>query len=294
MIKLECDSVPRSIRVSTASMCRLLEVSRSGYQAWLVRAPSMRSSCDNELGLSIERIFRKSHDRYGAPRVHAMLRREGVQVARKRVARLMRREGLCGQLRVRRRRVAVTKLVDSLGPNLLARQFAPALQSGRDRAWVADFTYLGTAEGWLYLAIVLDLASRRIVGWGTARSLEQEVSITALRSAILTRHPASGLLHHADRGSQYVSNDYRDLLSSCGATESWSRRGDCWDNAVAESFFATLKTELRSKSRRWRMRAEARAEIVEYLAWYNNERLHSSLGYETPTAYEEKMLKRAS
>lgn len=275
-------------------MCRLLRVSRSGYSAWLVRTPSIRTKSDTELGIVIERIFRTSHGRYGAPRVHAMLRRDGVKVGRKRVARLMRLRGLSGQLRARRRRVAVTKLVEPLGANILARRFAPTLQGGQDRRWVADFTYLATTEGWLYLAIVLDLASRRIVGWGTARSLEQDVSIMALRSAILTRHPASGLLHHADRGSQYVSNEYRRLLHSCGADESWSRRGDCWDNAVAESFFATLKTELRSKTHRWQTRAAARAEIVEYLCWYNDERLHSSLGYETPTMYEQKMLKRAS
>jgi putative transposase len=294
VIRAECDSVPRCIRASTASMCRLLQVSRSGYQAWLVRTPSVRNNSDAKLGTVIEGIFRTSHRRYGAPRVHAVLRQDGVRVGRKRVARLMRLGGLSGQLRARRRRVAVTKLVEPLGANVLARRFAPALQGGQDRKWVADFTYLATIEGWLYLAIVLDLASRRIVGWGTAKSLDQDVSITALRSAILTRHPASGLLHHADRGSQYVSNAYRELLHSCGASESWSKRGDCWDNAVAESFFATLKTELRSKSRRWQTRAAARAEIVEYLRWYNDERLHSSLGYETPTTYEQNMFKRAS
>lgn len=270
-------------------MCRVLHVSRSGYQAWLVRTPSIRNESDAELAIVIDRIFGQSHRRYGVPRVHAMLRREGVRVGRKRVARLMRLGGLSGQLRARKRRVAVTKLVEPLGPNVLARRFAPALQGGQDRKWVADFTYLATIEGWLYLAIVLDLASRRIVGWGTAKSLDQDVSISALRSAILTRHPASGLLHHADRGSQYVSNDYREVLSSCGAIESWSRRGDCWDNAVAESFFATLKIELRSKNHRRQTRAAARAEIVEYLRWYNDERLHSSLGYETPTIYEQKM-----
>lgn len=285
---------------SVRMMCRALRVSPSGYYAWRVRIGSgletARSGADRLLGREILAAFNASRRRYGTPRVHAMLKAHGRRVSRRRVARLMREQGLRGVSRRRRR-------FDCIRPprfgvpdakNLLGRRFSPAIYGARDRAWVADFTFLRTGEGWLYLAVVVDLWSRRIVGWATGPRREPQLTSSALRSAVITRNPTPGLLHHVDRGIEYVSSDYRLVVSSSAMIESWSRPGNCLDNAVVESLFATIKTELRTRERRWVNRAEARTEVVDYISWYNSERLHSALQYRSPAAYEAEAIATAS
>lgn len=274
-------------------MARVLGVSRSGFYAWQQRPPSARAQAEVGLLQTIRAIFQRSRGTYGAPRIHATLRQGGSVVGRHRVARLMRRAALSGRLRRRYRYTSVLPRRLLTIPNRLARQFAPQAYR-RDQAWAADLTYLRTAEGWLHLAVLLDLASRRVVGWATAATLEHTLPIAALRQALYRRQPARGLLHHSDRGFQYTSHDYQQLLAAAGATLSYSRPANCWDNAVVESFFATLKTELRVGTTRWRTRADARAAIVTYLDWYNAERLHSALHYRSPRQYEEEVFSLAS
>lgn len=280
-------------------MCRVLSVSPSGYYAWRERMSSgretNRSRSDRLLSREIVAVFKKERSVYGSPRIHRALRARGRRVGRSRVARLMVRLGIRGVSRVSRRIdcVRYPRFTVRDGENRLARRFSPELHGERNRAWVGDFTFLRTLEGWLYVAIVLDLSSRRIVGWATGPRREPQLTISALTSAILTRSPIPGLLHHVDRGIEYTSTDYRHLISASGMIESWSRPGNCLDNAVVESFFATMKTELRTRARRW-TRAEARAAIVDYITWYNSERLHSALNYRSPMAYEAESISSAS
>jgi putative transposase len=288
VIAAQCDSYP------IGRLCRWLQVARSGFYAWQARQPGPRQRADAALAQTIQVVFAHHRGRYGAPRVHQVLRQAGIRVARKRVARLMRAQGLSGRLRRRWRHASLLPRRLLRIPNRLARRFAPSPRRRCNRVWVADLSYLRTADGWLYLAVVLDLASRKVVGWATGATLAQTIALAALRMALHTRRPAPGLLHHADRGYQYTSADYRLLVRRHGARLSYSRPRNCWDNAVAESFFASLKTELRSRQTRWRTRAEARAAIIEYLTWYNEERLHSSLGYRSPTHYEAEVLCSAS
>ncbi len=277
-----------------------MRVSPSGFYVWRHRASSgfetARSRSDRLLGREIVRVFRSARIKYGSPRVHQALKDRGERVSRRRVARLMREQGLRGLSRLPRRIdcIKTPRFGVQYGKNLLGRRFSPALYTRRDQAWVGDFTFLRTSEGWLFLAIVLDLWSRRIVGWATGPKREPQLTISALRSAVLTRKPKAGLIHHVDRGIEYMSVDYRSLVSSSLMIESWSRPGNCLDNAVIESLFATIKTELRTHERRWRTRSEARAEIVDYIGWYNSERLHSALRYRSPAAYEAEELASAS
>ena len=269
-------------------MCRVLEVAASGYYAWETRsAPSARAIADERLLLNIRRSHRASDETYGAPRVLRDLRDDGLRVGQKRIARLMRRAGLVG-----RRPRSFVRTTDSnhahpTAPNLLARQFdvnAVAI----NRVWVSDITYVPTHEGWLYLAIVLDLASRRVIGWAMRASLETELALAALRMALAARQAAPGLIHHSDRGVQYAGHEYQSLLAVHGFQPSMSRRGDCWDNAVAESFFATLELELIARHT-WRTRKEARLSIFTYIeTWYNRKRRHSTLGYVSPITYEQQ------
>jgi len=269
-------------------MCRVLEVSTSGFYAAQQRVPSAHTRRDEQLLVQIRAAHQQSHRRYGAPRVHVALTHEGAHVGKKRVARLMQRDGLRG--RRARRFVHTTDSThgEPIAPNTLARQFDVRTVAAPDRVWTSDITYVPTREGWLYLAVILDLASRRVVGWAIRRTLDRELTVAALQMALLHRQPLPGVLHHSDRGTQYASTEYRTALRTHGLTASMSRRGDCWDNAVAESFFATFKVELVYETD-WATRDAATRDIFEFIeVWYNRERRHSSLGYCTPVEYEEK------
>ena len=270
-------------------MCRVLEVTRSAFYAWRTREPSARARKDQRLRIEVRVIHRETKGRYGSPRIHSELQSRGERVSRKRVARLMRLEGLRGK---KKRRFRVTTNSDHtypVAPNVLDRKFAVEDIPGRDRVWVADITYVPTREGWLYLAVVLDLASRLVVGWSMGETLESKLAIDALDSALKRRKPPPGLLHHSDRGVQYASNEYRELLEEQKAVVSMSRKGNCWDNAVAESFFATVEIEL-IEDADWQTRSEARSAIFQFMeVWYNRYRRHSSLGYLTPAEFDKRL-----
>jgi transposase InsO family protein len=271
-------------------MCRVLAVSRAGFYATQRRAPSARAQRDQALRLKVREVHRKSRRRYGAPRVHAELQAQGEAVAKKRVARLMQEDGLVGRRPRRFVRTTDSRHADPVAPNVLDRQFGVAQVVGPDRVWVSDITYVPTREGWLFLAIVLELASRRVIGWAMRETLDAELALAALRMALADRRPGPGLLHHSDRGSQYTGGAYQELLAAHGIVASMSKKGDCWDNAVAESFFATLEVELILEAD-WDTRDAARQAIFAYIeTWYNRERRHSSLGYRSPVAYEAEVL----
>jgi transposase InsO family protein len=271
-------------------MCRILSVSPAGFYAWLTRAPSARAIADERLMLNIRVAHDQSEETYGAPRIRHDLRDAGLAVGTKRVARLMRRAGLRGTPQPRRRpRTTDSVHAHPVAPNVLDRQFGVTGLRRLNRIWVSDLTYVPTRAGWLYLAIVLDLASRRVVGWAMGPSLEVELALGALRMAIGARRPAPGLLHHSDRGSQYTCAEYAAVLAARGMVASMSRKGDCWDNAVAESFFATLERELIVRHD-WRTHGEARQAIFAYIETrYNRVRRHSALGYVSPAAYERQL-----
>lgn len=266
-----------------ALMCRVLEVSRAGFYAWCKRPASRRALEDQRLRLEVSAIHAESRRSYGSPRVHMELRERGRRVGRKRVARLMRTAGLRGRMPRRFRRTTDSGHAMAIRDNLLARRFAVAQANF---GWVADITYLWTLEGWLYLAVILDLFSRRVVGWSMSERLEKKLALDALSTALAERQPRSGLIHHSDRGSQYASHEYQQLLASYGLLSSMSRKGNCWDNAVAESFFATLKIELAYQAR-WSTRAQARNDVFEYIeVFYNRRRRHSALGFRCPDEFE--------
>ena len=268
-------------------LCRVLAVARSAYYAWARRGVSARARADEQLATQIAAVHARSRRTYGAPRVHAALRAQGVRCARKRVARLMRAAGLVGCHRRRRARTTVADPTHAPAPNLVARDFtAPA----PDRLWLGDITYLATGEGWLYLAVLLDAHSRRVVGWAMADHLRAELALDALAMALRARRPAAGLVHHTDRGSQYTAAAYQEALAARGLVCSMSRSGDCLDNAMAESFFATFKAELVA-DQQWPTRAAARTAIFEWLeVFYNRQRCHSALAYRSPVAHEEHVL----
>jgi transposase InsO family protein len=269
-------------------MCRVLAVARSGFYAWGRRRPSARAQTDARLRVQSRAIHAASQRRYGRPRIHRELRAQGTRVSAKRVGRLLQAEGLWGKRA--RRFVVTTRSAGRSGlPNRIGRHFAVA-QTPRNRVWVADATACWTGEGWLYLAGVLDLASRRVVGWAAGARLDQALAATALERALTLRQPAPGLVHHSDQGTVYLGGSYQGLLARHGCVVSCSRRGDGWDNAVMESFFATLKTELVHDAT-WRTRAQATTELAAYLdGWYNYERRHSSLDYLSPVEYERQHL----
>jgi len=270
-------------------MCRVLDVCRSGYYAWLKRTPSARALRNERLQVEVRAIHRQSRGTYGSPRICEELRERGERVSRKRIACLMRLEGIQGKKRKRVRRTTDSSHSQLIAQNLLERRFSVQSVEGIDRVWVSDITYVPTREGWLYLAVVLDLASRMVVGWAMGSSLESGLATAALEMALGRRSPGEGLLHHSDRGVQYASWEYQERLALCGAVASMSRKGNCWDNAVAESFFATLEVEL-IEDADWRTRQEARAAIFEYIeVWYNRQRRHSSLGYLSPAEYERRL-----
>jgi putative transposase len=269
---------------SVALSCRVVGVSRAGFYAWRDRPPSARARADAELTRVIHRLHDESRGTYGSPRLHADLQAAGRRCGRKRVARLMRQVGLAGCHRRRRRpRTTLADPAARPAPNLVQRAFNPLAP---DQLWLADITYLPTGEGWLYLAAVLDAFSRRVVGWAMADHLRTELVLDALDMALGTRRPAAGLVHHSDRGCQYTSLAFRRRLQAAGLVPSMSRVANCWDNAVAESFFATLKGELVDRQP-WPTRTAARSAIFDYIeGFYNRQRRHSTLGYLSPAAYE--------
>jgi putative transposase len=269
---------------SVAALCRVLGVSRQGYYAYAKRPPSARTLADAGLQERVRDAFEGSRQRYGSPRVLRELRRKGVPASKRRVERAMRGQGLYA--RRGGRFMATTKADPShaVEANLLAREFVANRPNER---WVTDITYIWTDEGWCYLAAILDLYSRAVVGWALSTSLSTELPLAALDMAVKRRRPGAGLLHHSDRGCQYTSAEYRAALAEFGVTVSMSRKGNCWDNAVAESFFATLKKEL-VHTRSWRSRLAVRTELFEYIeVFYNRRRLHSALDYQTPAEVDD-------
>ena len=266
-------------------MCRLLAVSRSGFHEWRDRAPSARAIEDERLTVRIRSFHALSGRRYGSPRIWRDLREAGERIGENRVARLMRRAGLEALRRRKRRPIDEGVRPEcAIAGNVLDRQFAA---SAPNEKWVADFTYIDTAEGWLYLAVVLDLFSRRIVGWSMRAEMTAQLVMDALTMALWRRGRPIELLHHSDQGSQYASEDFQRLLAHHGIACSMSRKGDCWDNAAVESFFASLKKEHVYTKSRYRTREEARADLFEYIeGFYNSKRRHSTLGQVSPAEFE--------
>jgi transposase InsO family protein len=264
--------------------CELLEVSRAAYYANRADSPSTRQLVDQELTEHIRQAHQASKGRYGAPRIHAQLRRDGHRHGRKRIARLLRAAGLHGRTPRRFKRTTIADPAAAARADLVRRDFAVDAAAVNTR-WCGDITYIWTWEGWLYLATVIDIASRRIVGFAMAEHLRAELVCDALTNAIAARDPAPGVIFHADRGCQYTSSDYATLAGDLAVRLSTGRTGQCWDNALAESFFASLKGECLDLQP-WPTRAGARRATVDYIAWYNGTRLHSALGYQTPDEYE--------
>jgi transposase InsO family protein len=266
-------------------MCRLLGVSKSGFYAWRGRPESARSRGDARLAVDIAAVHKRSRGRYGSPRVHAELQARGIGVGRKRVERLMREQGLCARPRRRFRKTTDSQHSNPIAPNLLERNFDA---SAPNQAWVTDVTYVSTHEGWLYLAVIVDLYARRVVGWAASEANDTTLALAALSMAVARRRPPPGLVHHSDRGSPYASAEYRRALAVEGIVASMSRKGDCWDNAVAESFFSTLKIEL-VHEQQYATPAAAVTSIGDYIqSFYNPERRHSHLGYLSPIEFELK------
>ena len=267
-------------------MCRVLDVSPAGYYAWRSRPESSRSVANRELEENIKRAHRDSHERYGSPRIHAELKTQGYSASRGRIERQMRFHGIRAIMaRPRRCRTTDSGHDFPIAPNLIGRNFSAAM---RNQIWLADITYVDTGQGWLYLAAVLDLFSRRIVGWAMADHMRTELPLAALQMAIRDQRPGTGVIHHSDRGSQYASAEYRHKLHAASFRPSMSRKADCYDNAPMESFFHTLKTEL-IHCRQFATREEAEREIFAYIeGFYNQHRRHSAIGYISPVEMELK------
>lgn len=269
-----------------ARLCRQLGISRTGYCQWRKRAASERAMANATLDTRVAALHAGSGRSYGRPRIVLILREQGTPVSHERVRRSLLRQGLKPVYK-RPYRVTTNSGHDKpIAPNVLDRRF----DGWRfDQAWVGDITYLLTGEGWLYLACIIDLASRRIVGWSMSHRIKAELVCDALRSAYWRRKPAAGLIMHTDRGSQYASGSYRQLLKDYGMTPSMSRRANCWDNAAMESFFKTLKVE-RVHQVRYDTRAQARLDVVNWIeGFYNRSRLHSSIGYRSPVDVERSL-----
>lgn len=278
-------------RFPVGLMCKALGVSRSGYYAWQKRPESKRKRQDRNLKARIRQVHKESRGTYGSPRIHLELNDLGETCGRHRVARLMREDGLKAKVKKRYKATTDSKHNLPVAPNLLQRNFDPAAP---DQVWASDITYIWTAEGWLYLAVVLDLFSRSVVGWSMSRRIDRHLVMDALTMAIKRRSPARGLIHHSDRGVQYASADFQALLAKHGIRCSMSRKGDCWDNAAVESFFGTLKQE-EVFHRRYLSRQQARQSLFDYIElFYNRRRRHSTLGYLSPARYEETFLKLAA
>ncbi len=269
---------------SVKRACELLEVSRAAYYERRKEIPSVKELSDAELTTKITAIHKVSKGTYGSPRVHRELADQGVRTGKRRVARLMRWAGLEGRAKKRWRKTTIANPDAEAARDLIARNFA--VGGDFDSRYVGDITYIATWEGWAYLATVIDLASRRVVGWALADHMRTELVEDALKMAFVQRQPTPGLVFHSDRGCQYTSGDYAALANEHGVRLSVGRKGECWDNAVAESFFATIKREL-IDTRAWPTRSGLRRAIFEYIeGWYNTRRLHSSLNYMSPAKYE--------
>jgi putative transposase len=267
-------------------MCDALSVSPSGYYGWRSRPESPRKIANCELLSDIRRVHAQHRGRYGAPRIHAELRAEGQSVSRKRIERVMRRHGIRAHA-PRRYRVCTTDSKHSLpvAANLLDQNFTA---DRPDQIWLADITYIPTGEGWLYLAVILDLFTRKVVGWAMREHMRAELTMAALTMAIQRRRPGPGLVHHSDRGSQYAAGDYRKILQAAAITQSMSRKANCCDNAPMESFFGTLKTELVNQGD-YPNRDIARRDLFAYIeSYYNRQRIHSAIGYITPEQADRK------
>jgi transposase InsO family protein len=268
-----------------ALMCRVLQVTRQGFYAWQRRGPSRRKREEERLSTTIRAAFLQNHGRYGSPRVYLELRDEGHRTSRKRVARLMKQHGLVARRLRRFVNTTDSKHGYGVAPNRLNRDFTPAAPN---QVWATDITYVPTKQGWVYLAVVLDLYSRKVVGWSLQPYLDRRLVLTALQGAILARKPGPGLIHHSDRGVQYACEEYQRLLADAEIVPSMSRKANCWDNAVVESFFSTLKHELVHRCT-FASHAEARSAIFEYVeGFYNRRRRHSTLGYVSPAEYERR------
>jgi transposase InsO family protein len=271
-----------------------LDVSVAGFYAWASRPESERARANRKLVTTIRAIHAESRERYGSPRIHAELKSRGHDVGKNRVARLMSENGVEARGKRKFRKTADPQHDRPVADNLVARNFDV---SAPNQVWVTDITYIWTREGWLYLAAILDLFSRRVVGWATRESLHRDLTLDALSAALNNRNVRPGLVHHSDRGSQYASQEYQERLTANGIVCSMSRRGDCWDNAVAESFFATLKGELVAHED-FASRVDAEQALFEYIeVFYNRQRRHSSLSYATPAKFEsdfERALKLAA
>ena len=268
---------------SLKRMCRVLGVSRSGYYAWRQHSQSLRERANEALLAEIRAVYQLSRKTYGSPRIHAYLRRKGFFCGRHRVARLMHLNQIVARKAHRNHPMTTQQCPGAkTAPNLLNREFSASLPNQK---WMSDITYIDTAEGWLYLASILYLHSRLVVGWAMADQMDVSLVEKAWQMALLTRRPQAGLLHHSDRGSQYTSEAYQDHLDASQCTVSMSRTGNCYDNAVMESFFATLKAECATIQ--FKSKAEARTAIFEFIeGWYNRQRLHSSLDYLIPVEFE--------
>jgi putative transposase len=272
-------------------LCRVLQVSRSGYYAWKDRPPSRRAKEDAALTERIREIHGRSRGIYGYPRVHAELRSLGVRCSRKRVARLMRKNGLRGCMRGRKKRTTCRDPYATLAPDLVKRNFAAAAPN---KIWTADITYVATQEGFLYLAFILDIYSRRVVGWSMATHMRTELVVDALEMALWRRNPAAGLIHHTDRGAQYTALSFGKRLEEAGVVPSMGRAGSALDNAISESFVASLKTEL-LQGHRFPNREATKTAIFDYIeSFYNRSRRHSSLGYLSPSDYEQATMEEVA
>jgi transposase InsO family protein len=266
-------------------LCDVLGVSRSGFYAWRKRKPSCRATKRARLAAEIAAVHKKSKRRYGSPRIHRELREKGVRVSRKTIESVMREKGIVARHKRRFRRTTDSNHAHPIAPNLVARDFKP---TAPNQVWAGDVTYIATDEGWAYLAVLIDLFSRRVVGWAISETNDTELALAALSQAVRGRLVPVGLVHHTDRGSPYASADYRAALAARGMVASMSRKGNCWDNAPSESFFATLRVEL-VDDERYATRAAATASIGDYIEnFYNTERLHSFLDYVSPIAFELK------
>jgi transposase InsO family protein len=269
---------------SIKDVCQVLRVPRSSYYAWCNRRPSQRAAGNQQLREKLASLFVANRKVYGSPRLRVCLQKAGIPCSRNRVARHLR----ALQLKARQKRAFKPKTTDANHPHPIARNWLalkPKPQSA-NRVWVGDITYVFTAQGWLYLAAVMDLYSRKIVGWATSQSLETTLVKAALQQALVDRRPAAGLLHHSDRGSQYASSAFRALLHSCQIRPSMSAQGNCYDNAAMESFWSTLKTEWLHQ-KHFQTHQEARSAVFDYIeTFYNPKRLHSALGYQSPVDFE--------